>query len=177
MTLKASVHYDGTGSKFGRVLKDLVKTVVPLYVSVVSGGNGADQTEDVMQTFSIPANTLGANLCQGIEIEAWGTFAANGDNKQVKLYFGASVIASGVVTANAKNWFAKMKVFRTGVATQVVVAEMLIDTTDITPTVTTGAETETAAIVAKVTGQETTASTANSITCKLFIVRSIEQKV
>lgn len=175
--LKDSVHYDGIPAKAGHQLRAVIKALVPLSAKVAVAGNGADQTEDVMQTFSIPANTMGANGVQGFEIEAWGTFAANGDNKQVKLYFGAVVIASGVVTNNGNNWFARMRVYRSGLNTQVVTAEMLVGTTDITPLVTTGTEVETAAIVAKVTGQETTANTANSITCNLFVVKAIEQKL
>lgn len=157
-------------------IKAIVEAIVPLKVNVTSLGNGADQTEDVIATYSIPANTLGANYAQGIEIEAWGTFGATGDNKQVKLYFGGTSIATGVVTSNAKNWFLKLKIFRTGTNAQVVVGEGQIDTTNITPTVTTATETETAAIVAKATGQETTASTANQIISKLFVVRAVEQK-
>lgn len=175
--LKDSVHYDGIPAKAGHQLRAIIKALVPISVKTAVAGNGADQTEDVMQTFSIPANTMGANGVQGFEIEAWGTFAANGDNKQVKIYFGAVSMASGVVTTNAKNWFARMRVYRSGANTQVVTGEMLIDVTDITPVVTTGAEVETGAIVTKVTGQETTANTANSITCNLFVVKAMEQKL
>lgn len=157
-------------------VKALTEVVVPLKVDLTSTGNGADQTEDTLISYSIPAATMGANGVQGFEIEAWGTTAANGDNKQIKLYFGAAVIATGVVTINAKNWFLKLKVFRSGTNTQVVFGEGQSDTTNITPTVTTATETETAAIVAKVTGQETTASTASSIVAKGLIVRAIEQK-
>lgn len=174
--LKASVHYDGLPAKGGHVIKDLVRAVAPLNVFLTSTGNGADQTEDILATYLIAANTMGANGVQGIEIEAWGTFGASGDNKQVKLYFGGTSIASGVVTDNAKNWHARMIVYRTGLNAQVVVAEMIHDTTDLPCTVTTATETETAAIVAKVTGQETTASTANQIIVKLFTVKGIEQK-
>lgn len=168
-------HYEWT-EHAGAALKALVETVVPLTVNVTSTGNPADQTEDVLSTYSIPANTLGANGVQGVEIEAYGTFAANGDNKQVKLYFGTVSIATGVVTTNAKNWFLRLKVFRSGASTQVIVGEGQIDTTNITPTVTTGTEAETAAIVAKVTGQGTTANTANEVVAKAFVVKTIEQK-
>lgn len=168
-------HYEWT-EHTGAAFKALVESVVPLNVSVAGTGNGADQTEDVLATFSIPANTMGLNGVQGFEIEAWGHFATNGDNKQAKLYFGASSIATGVVTDSNKNWFLKLRVYRTGTNTQIVVGNGQHDTTMITPTSAAGAEVETGAIVAKVTGQETSANTANSITCTLFTVKAIEQK-
>lgn len=174
--LKASVHYDSAPAKLGRILKDIVKAIVPLNLFLTSTGNGADQTEDVLATYSIPAATMGANGVQGFEIEAWGTTGASGDNKTIKLYFGSAVMTSGVLTPNAKNWHAKMTVWRTSLNNQVVVGEMIVDVTDIAPTVTTATETETAAIVAKCTGQNTSNSTANSVIVKAFSVRSIEQK-
>lgn len=167
-------HYEWT-EHTGAAFKAVVEALVPLKLNVTSVGNGADQTEDVLSTFSIPANTMGANGVQGFEIDAWGTFGATGDNKQVKLYFGAVNIASGVVTDNAKNWHMRLKVYRSGLNTQVVVGDGQHDTTVTTPTVTTGAEVETGAIIAKVTGQETTASTANQIVVKAFVVKAIEQ--
>lgn len=166
----------GNASATGAAIKALVEAVVPLKIDLTSTGNGADQTEDTLISYSIPANTMGANGVQGFRIKAWGTTAANGDNKTIKLYFGSALISSGVQTINAKNWFLELNVFRSGTSTQVVVGEGQMDTTSITPTVTTATETETAAIVAKITGQETTASTANSIVAKALIVEAIEQK-
>lgn len=168
-------HYEWT-EHTGATVKALVEAVVPLKINVTSAGNGADQTEDVLATFSIPAATMGANGVQGFKIKAWGATAANGDNKTIKLYFGASSISSGVQTISAKNWFLELIIFRSGTSTQVVVGEGQMDTTSLTPTVTTGTDDETAAIVVKVTGQETTASTANSIVFKALIIEAIEAK-
>lgn len=166
----------GTANSTGATIQKLVEAVVPLKVDLTSTGNGADQTEDVLTTYSIPAATMGANGVQGFKIKVWGTTAANGDNKTIKLYFGANSISSGVQTISAKNWFLELAVYRSGTSTQVVVGEGQMDTTSITPTVTTGTNDETAAIVVKCTGQETTASTANSIVIKAFIVEAIEAK-
>lgn len=160
----------------GATMKALVEAVVPLKVDLTSTGNGADQTEDTLIQYSIPANTMGANGVQGFHIRAWGTTAANGDNKTIKLYFGAALISSGVQTINAKNWYLELWIYRSGANTQVVLGEGQMDTTSLTPTVTTATETETAAIITKITGQETTASTASSIVAKALIVEAIEQK-
>lgn len=166
----------GGATSAGATLQKLVEAIVPLKVDLTSTGNGADQTEDTLISYSIPANTMGANGVQGFKIKAWGTLATNGDNKQVKLYFGTVSIATGVITDSNKNWFLELNVYRSGTNTQVIVGEGQRDTTSITPTVTTGTETETAAIVAKVTGQGTTANTANEVVAKALIVEAIEQK-
>lgn len=173
--IRSQRNYEWT-ERSGYALKALVECVVPLKVDLTSAGNGADQTEDTLRSYSIPANTMGANFAQGFRIRAFGVTGASGDNKTIKLYFGSTSVSSGVITDNAKNWFFDMTVYRSGANTQVVVCEFQHDTTASAPTVTTATETETAAILVKVTGQDTTASTANMIVLKLLEVSSIEQK-
>lgn len=168
-------HYEWT-ERTGAAIKALVESLVPLSVKLTSTGNGADTTEDTLLSYSIPAATMGANGVQGFEIEAWGTTAANGDNKVIKIYFGSAVMSMGTITDSAKNWWMKMQVWRTGTNTQVVVAKAQHDTTMVTPTVTTATETETGAITAKVTGQNSSNATANTVVAKAFTVRAIEQK-
>lgn len=168
-------NYEWT-ERTGAAFKAIVESLVPLKVDLTSAGNGADQTEDTLRSFSIPANTMGANGVQGFRIRAFGVTGASGDNKTIKLYFGSTSVSSGVITDNAKNWFFDLTVYRSGASTQVVVCEFQHDTTAAAPTVTTATETETAAILVKVTGQETTASTANQIILKMLEVSAIEQK-
>lgn len=139
-----------------------------LSVNTTSTGNGADTTEDTLLTYSLPAKTLSANG-KGIKIRAWGATAANTDNKTMKLYFGSEVIATATAATNNKNWFLELEVFRTGSSTQVVFGQGQVDTTNVTPYVTTGAETDTAAIVIKITGQAGTGN-AGDIVAKGLVV-------
>lgn len=166
----------GTANSTGATIQKLVEAIVPLKVDLTSTGNGADQTEDTLISYSIPANTMGANGVQGFRIKAGGTLATNGDNKQVKLYFGTISIATGVITDSNKNWFLELEVWRSGTNTQVIFGCGQRDTTNITPTMTTGTEAETAAIVAKVTGQGTTANTASEVVAKFLTVVAVESK-
>jgi len=113
--------------------------------------------EDNLITYSLPANSLAANG-DYIEIEAFGTFAATANVKQVKLYFGAQVIfASGAIAANTGDWHIRGKVFRTGAATQKAIASaatsnaLLVASADYT----TPAETLSGAITIKCTGEAT----------------------
>jgi len=149
-------------------------TVVPegvLSVNTTSTGNGADTTEDTLLTFSLPAKTLSAAK-KGLKIRAWGTCAANTHNKTMKLYFGSEVVATPTAATNGVNWSLELEVYKTGSSTQVVFGGGLVDTTPVTPLVTTGAETDTAAITIKVTGQTGT-SGANDVVAKGLIVEML----
>ena len=48
-------------------------------------------TEETLYTYTLPANTLNSNGV-GIEIECWGTTAANANSKSLNLYWGATQI-------------------------------------------------------------------------------------
>jgi hypothetical protein len=139
--------------------------------NITAVGNGADQTEDNLQTFSLAANALDANgKC--VYIYAAGSTGANADSKDLKLYFGATVVAQILAnTANAKSWYADAFVCRTSAGAQIASGSAQVDATASVATVTTPAETETGAIVIKVTGKENAANTANAVVSKLLVVQ------
>lgn len=142
-----------------------------LYANFTSTGNGADTTEDTLLTYTLPAKVLSA-ANKGIRIRVWGNTAANTDNKTIKLYFGSEVIASPTAATNNKGWSLELDVFKTGSSTQVVFGSGQVDVTPVTPLVTTGAETDTAGIVIKVTGQAGTGN-ANDIVAKGLVVEML----
>lgn len=138
-------------------------------------GNAADTTDDVGHTFSLPAGfltTIGTN--RGLRIQAWGSTAANGNNKTFKLFFGAAVISSGVVTINAKNWYAQLQVLRSGASTQSVVGNMDSDAVGIATYYVAATETETAAITIKSTVASPTTGAANDVVANGFMVEVIQ---
>jgi hypothetical protein len=138
-----------------------------------ANGNGADTTEDTLVTYSLPANTFNA-AGQTLRIKAWGTTGANGDNKVIKLYFGASVIPSGTVTTNNGVWQASCDVVRGATAsTQAVICTGASGATGFTPYSNAGTDSETAAVTIKATGQDTTGSTANSVVAKGMTVEML----
>lgn len=140
-------------------------------VSAAGAGNTADTNEDVLFTYSLPANTL-VNTGKGLRITAWGKTAANADNKTMKLYFGSEVITTPTAATNNKGWWLELDVFRTGASTQQVFGLGQVDTTAVTVYSAAGAETETAAITIKVTGTAGTAN-ANDILCFGMVVETI----
>lgn len=177
MTIRKERHYDS--DLLGTTMFNIRNTVVPFSVQNLTAGNGADQTEDVLATFSIPANTLGANGVQGILMEAWGTTATSNDNKTIKAYFGSvsftHMSAVGAASSNV-TWWLELWCMRTALNTYNVLGSGQFGSTLSTLTgFTAQSVTETSAIVVKVTGQDTSTSTANTIVCNNMTIWTIEQ--
>ena len=143
-----------------------------LNVQTTSTGTGADTTEDTLATFSLPAASL-SSYGDTLRIRAYGTCAANANNKTMKLYFGSEVITTPTAATNAKNWSLELVVTNSGSNTQVVIGNGLVDTTAVTPYFATGAENvNTATVTIKCTGTNGTSS-AGDVTLKGFIVEII----
>lgn len=145
-------------------------------IQSASTGNGADTTDDVAFTYSLPANQLatwGTNTL--LNITFWGVSAANGNNKTFKVFFGSvTAISSGVVTINNKSWFAQVRVIRSGASTQAILGSAQSDATAIAASSQAGAEDETAAIVIKGTVASPTTGAANDLVAKGWMVEIIQ---
>ncbi len=132
--------------------------------SVAGVGNLADLTDDTLFTYTLPASCLDTNN-QGIVIEAFGSFAANGNNKTVKLWFGTSLVfSSGVLTNNNVGWNARLMLNRTGASAQIGSGFGMAGSTPFpVPVPLVGTEVTTGAIVLKVTGASPTTGAANDV--------------
>jgi len=97
-----------------------------LFQSTTTTGNiGAG--EDNLISYAMPANVLSENGTS-IDIEAFGTVAANANNKRIKLKLGTTtLIDTTVVAANAGSWSIKCTIIRTGAATEKSIASILSD--------------------------------------------------
>lgn len=136
---------------------------------------GAGTAEQVLQTYTMPANTLSV-AGQGVIVMCPWTTAATANNKTVKLYFGASVATTPTQAANAQAGFLKLTVFRTAAAAQIVVGEGVAGTGSLTPvavTVTSGTDDLTAGVVIKCTGTDGT-DAAGDISTKGMITRLVK---
>jgi hypothetical protein len=136
--------------------------------ALTSTGNGADTTEDTLQSYSLPVNSLDT-VGRCIRVTSWGTTANNGDNKTIRVYFGASLIASTTAAFTNLSWIAHLTVCKTGSNTQSAIGDLTVGTTVIAPAHTAGADSDTAAITIKTTGQAGAAN-ANDIVSKGQIV-------
>jgi hypothetical protein len=74
--------------------------------------------EDNLLSFILAGDSLTVNG-SFIEIECFGTFASNANNKRVRLYFGSTVIYDTTsVAANSGSWTIKSRVIRIGSSSQ-----------------------------------------------------------
>jgi hypothetical protein len=127
-----------------------------LEVNTTAVGNVGAGEDDLM-SFSVPANTLGTNG-DYLELVAWGSFAANANNKRVRVKFGATTILdTGAVAANSGTWRVQATIIRTGAATQIANASLVTDNTtlgDVSGNASP-AETLSGAVAVKLTGEAT----------------------
>jgi hypothetical protein len=132
---------DHTATANGRINSDSTD------VGNVGGG------EDSLKSFTVPANTLAANG-QVLRYVANGVFAANGNNKRVRVKFGATtVLDTGVVTHNNLAWKVVLEIMRTAPTTQECSAVLEVD--GVAPLVkdVAAAETLSGAVTIQLTGE------------------------
>lgn len=133
----------------------LVSDVVNL-----NDASSKDTTETDLLSHTLEANNLDKDG-DYVEINAFGIFASNSNNKQVKLYFGSNIVLdSGVLTAQ-DGWQINSKIFRVDSNTQKTVATLtynnsvVIETKKYPNDIGEKAQNVGAAIVIKVTGTGT----------------------
>jgi hypothetical protein len=139
------------------------------------GGTAAD---NVLAAYTLPANSFDGVSNRGLQITAMGSFAANGNNKRVKIIFnpasatvgstvgasGTSVADTGTVTTSGGGWVVSGAVFKYGAAnsnTQICLnTGCIAGTTHLgTAAPALATATENANILVAVTGNATTATT------------------
>lgn len=109
--------------------------------SVTTGATVAELTM-AKNTFKQNANTLG----NGLHIRIFGTTAANGNTKQVNFVFGTTTVTLLNAAANAKDFYADIHVYNTGVNTQQICVAGYANAALLNGLSTTSAQTTTAPI-------------------------------
>lgn len=158
-----SVLYGGFGGT--NYLPDGVISIQTTPVSNVS------TSETDLMSFALGAAALGANG-KGVRITAWGTNGGNTNMKTVKVYFGATVVATlASSAANGNAWYAQATVFRKSGTTQEAIG--IVEQSNLTPAPThsTPGETLAGAVTIKTTGQSDTAS--NDVTQTGMLVEAL----
>ena len=113
--------------------------------------------EDNLMAYTLEKNSL-IEVGDMVEVTAFGTQAANANNKTIKLYLGATeLFDTGAVASSAKDWELTCKIIRTGPATQDCITTFNGDTVLVTQTTTyiAGTEDLTTALIIKCTGEAT----------------------
>lgn len=163
---KVKMSVTGLGTGTGSTVQSYTTAVAlggTLKVDTTTTGNvGAG--EDTLITYTIPAQQLGSNG-DHIEFRVWGSCASNTNTKDIKIYFGGTVISDGGVTVlNGVSWSAHGMIVRTGAATQTANCELTAGVGVVAQTTTTApAETLSGTVVFKVTGTSAIAPADNDI--------------
>ena len=111
--------------------------------------------EDTLHTYTVPAASLAADGDR-IKYEAYLSFAANGNNKRVRAYFGSTVILdTGTVTYNNLTAWCELTVIRTGAATQTCFARLFGASVTTIVANTSASETLANALAIRLTGEAT----------------------
>lgn len=113
--------------------------------------------EDTLIAYNLPAGTM-ANDGDTIEIDAWGRFANNANNKSLNLYFGSTLLfLTGALAFQNTKWHFHAVVTRVDATNQRAVATFGGDVTLVTATsqITSPTETLSGAVTIKCTGEAT----------------------
>jgi len=141
-----------------------------LTVNTTAVGNVGSGEDDLM-TYAVAAGLLGTDGW-GLEVLAAFVCANNANNKTIKLYFGATAIATvGADAFQNQHVAIRATIIRTAAATQVAIGEIINQSTAWAKTLyTTPGETLSGSITIKATG----AATSNDdISQKLMLARLI----
>lgn len=141
-------------------------------VDTTAVGTDADTVEKDLITFSLPADSLNANG-KGVRVTAWGTTAANGNTKTMRLKFGATVLrAVGPFAPNNLDWLVQSIVIRTGASAQDAMTHEMVQNSVVFTSHTEPAEDTTAAITIKITGENAVAA-ANDIVAEGLLIERL----
>ena len=161
---------------FANIIKRLLGNQDAFFGGVInnditpSTNSGASPTDLI--TYTLGENAL-KTTTDYVEIEAFGIFAANGNNKSISLIFGSTTIFSISPTAiNGGSWSLKAKIIRRSSTTQEIIVDgngtnsVLIKTD-----YTAGTENLANDLVIKVsaTGIATNDITQKNLTIKLYL--------
>lgn len=125
-------------------------------VDTTAASNSGSSETDLI-TYTVTANTL-ENNGDIVSVKAWGVFAANANNKTLKLKFGSqTILTTGAVAANDGSWEINATIIRKTPTTQEITASITSSNTSITQssTRTAGTQDLTTDVIIKCTGQGT----------------------
>jgi hypothetical protein len=130
--------------------------------------------EEVLATYTLPANTLSANG-KGVRITAWGTTAANGNAKTTRIRFGGiggTIVATVAGSSSGSAVVLSCVITRTGAATQTSVSltQLMASSTN---SVTVAAPTQTLSGTVDIVVTGTTAASAGDLTFVGMIVEAL----
>jgi hypothetical protein len=154
------------------------KAASVLFITGTSVGNGADTTEDALQSFTLPAGIL-ANVGDMIRITAGGSAGGTTDAKLVRIRLGSitgTIVANPTLNvATMTRWSAIVALVKTGPNAQSYAGNASLAVGGSASGALAGPATltDTAPIQIIVTGQNNTNPVAGSVLCTFLSVEFI----
>lgn len=140
-----------------------------IHTNTTAAGNVGTGEDDIF-LFNVPANTLASDKSSIVAVAA-GTFAANANNKRLRVRFGGTqIFDSTAVAINSGDWAIEIQIYRTGAATQKTVVSLRTSSATLVSTVdyATAAVDLSTPLDLKITGE---ATSNDDITGQIFKVR------
>ena len=122
--------------------------------------------ETTIFSFTLPANTLDV-VGRGLSIQSWGSATFASGTAVVKIYFGSVGTSVGTL-ATTNNWWGQIEIWKDAASSQNGIFQSTISTTHQGTSLLSQTETDTAAIVIKVTANQS--AVANAIKVNGFQV-------
>ncbi len=106
--------------------------------TTAAGNSGSGETT----TMTYAVTPMSSNGDE-ISVKAWGTYAANANNKTIKLKFGGqTILTTGAIAANAGSWQIEATIIRTAAATQEIIATIISSNASVVESATRTAGTQ-----------------------------------
>ena len=116
----ANISFNAANAKLNLVMGNSVTRSPAITMATVDTAAVANvgTGEDNLITYLLPASCFAATA-KGVRLKAWGTGANNANAKIIRMYFGASAMASANLTASQANeWTIEAEVYSTGANAQ-----------------------------------------------------------
>lgn len=111
-----------------------------LNINTTSANNTSTGATDLISYYLAPFLKNNGDV---LEIEAWGVYAANTNNKTIDLVFGGqTILTTGVIAANAGSWLIKATIIRLSATTQEIIASIISSNSSVSESATRTAGTQ-----------------------------------
>ena len=146
---------------------EFIQGIVQRLTTDLTAYQNTGAAESDFAQYSVAADTFDTNG-KVIRGTIRGSFAANGNAKTIKVYFGATSITLHATTTSGGQWRAEFTLTRTGDSAQILEGRLQAGATNIAlPTPVTPAEDDDATVILKVTGTAT--STADILMASMIL--------
>lgn len=144
--------------------------LISTQVSATGVGNGADTTDDVLYSYSLPASSLDV-VGRGVRVSSFGSFGSTANNKRIQFAINGSVVfGSGTLTSNGGWWSLRAEFYKSATNQQVGTTDLIVNGIVANTVIILATATDTSAMTLAVTGASQTTGAANDVVANGLVV-------